>query len=74
MATGWIEYQGCKYYLNPISDGTQGRMMTGWTNIEDKWYCFNEQSDGTKGALLTSSWIDGYWVDENGIWDGLPPK
>lgn len=74
MATGWLEYQGRKYYLNPISDGTQGRMMTGWTNIEGKWCYFNEQSDGTKGALLTSSWIDGYWVDENGIWDGLPTK
>lgn len=72
MATGWVEVDGHKYYLNPVSDGTQGRMMTGWTNIDDKWYYFKELSDGTKGSLITNSWVDGYWVDENGIWNGLP--
>lgn len=72
MATGWVEVDGHKYYLNPVSDGTQGRMMTGWTNIDDKWYYFKELSDGTRGSLITNSWVDGYWVNENGIWNGLP--
>lgn len=74
MATGWLYDNGHKYYMNPVSDGTQGRMMTGWAEIEGKWYYFNEVSDGTKGALIVNSWIDGYWVDENGVWDGLPKQ
>ena len=68
MLTGWFEDNGRKYYLHPISDGTQGRMYTGWQLIDGKWYYFNEISDGTKGALLTNTWIGEYFVDENGVW------
>ncbi len=55
MVTGWFtDTDGHRYYLNPQSDGTLGRMMTGWQRIDGIDYYFNEQSDGTKGA-----WQDG---------------
>lgn len=32
MVTGWFtDVDGNRYYLNPVSDGTQGRMVTGCT-------------------------------------------
>ena len=31
MVTGWFtDVDGNRYFLNPLSDGTLGRMMTGW--------------------------------------------
>lgn len=70
MVTGWFtDTDGNTYYLNPVSDGTLGRMMTGWMWIDGKWYCFNEVSDGTRGALLKNTRTpDGYLVDEHGVW------
>lgn len=51
--TGWfVDVDGKKYYLNPESDGTQGRMVTGWKWIDGKDCYFNEISDGSKGALM----------------------
>ncbi|MBQ2402149.1 MAG: peptidase A26, partial [Lachnospiraceae bacterium] len=74
MMTGWIFEGGRWYYLNPVSDGTQGRMMTGWQLIDGKWYYLNTVSDGTKGAMLADAWIDGYYVDANGVWDATKTK
>lgn len=68
MATGWIEDQGRRYYLNPVSDGTQGMMQAGWRLIEGKWYYLNEQADGTQGALMVNTMIGEYYVDHNGVW------
>ena len=55
MVTGWHLADGKWFYLNPVSDGTRGRMVTGWQLIDDKWYYFNPVSDGTKGVLTTVS-------------------
>lgn len=60
--------QGRWYYLNPISDGTQGIMLAGWRLINEKWYYLNEQTDGTQGALMVNTQIGEYRVDENGVW------
>lgn len=68
MVVGWVEDQGRWYYLNPISDGTQGKMCTGWQFIGGKWYYLNEQSDGTRGALLVNTQIGEYRVNEDGVW------
>lgn len=68
MATGWMKDKGQWYYLNPTSDGTQGKMYTGWQFINGNWYYFNTISNGTKGALVTNAWIGDYYVNENGIW------
>ena len=74
MMTGWVQDGGRWYYLNPVSDGTQGRMMTGWVLIDGKWYYLNPVSDGTKGAMIVNTWIDKYYVDENGVWDESKTK
>ena len=75
MVTGWFtDSDGKRYYLNPMSDNTLGKMMTGWNWItgEDKktrCYYFNQVSDGTKGALLRGTATpDGYLVDTDGVW------
>ena len=47
MQTGWLELNGERYYLYPISDGWKGRMLTGWQQIEGKWYYF-ETAAGSK--------------------------
>lgn len=81
LLTGWFkDLDGNFYYLNPLSDGTMGRMFTGWNWIKGaggKIYCyyFNENSDGAKGALVCSGMTpDGYRVDASGRWteDGRP--
>ena len=45
-------------------------MYVGWHQIDGKWYYFNEVSDGTLGKLLTNTWIDGWYVDNDGVWNG----
>lgn len=68
MVTGWLDDEGNRYYLHPVSDGTQGYMYTGWHLIDGAWYYFNERSDGTQGRLFRSTVTpDGFQVDENGI-------
>ena len=67
MVTGWLTVDGQKYYLNPNSEGTRGKMYTGWQQIDGKWYYFNEISDVTKGALATNTRIGNYYVDSNGV-------
>ena len=70
MQTGWFtDADGRVYYLNPVSDGTQGAMATGWKLIDGYWYYFNEISDGYKGALSVNTVTpDGYQVDGQGRW------
>lgn len=41
MTTGWLLWNNNWYYLNPISDGTQGSMTTGWKLINNNWYYFD---------------------------------
>lgn len=70
MITGWFTDQyGSSYYLNPVTDGTQGQMLTGWQQIDGIWYYFNPSSTGGVGKLLTNTIIDGiYSVNEKGQW------
>lgn len=69
MLTGWVLSDGKWYYLNPVSDGSLGRMLTGWQQINGHWYYLNENSDGTRGAMLTDTWIEGNYVNPEGIWE-----
>ena len=69
MSTGWVLNNGKWYYLNPASDGTQGRMLTGWQLIDGKWYYLNETSDGTRGAKMTDTWVGEYYVNKDGVWE-----
>lgn len=76
MITGWYtDKEGNTFYLNPISDNTQGRMFAGWNWIDDngdgtaECYYFNPVSDGTRGRLLKNQTTpDGYQVNEKGQW------
>lgn len=74
MVTGWFtDVDGNRYFLNPVSDGTLGKMLIGWVWIADesgaqKCYYFNPNSDGYRGKLFINMVVDGYTVDENGCW------
>ncbi len=69
MVTGWLTDGGYRYYLHPVSDGTQGHMYTGWNLVDGKYYYFREASGGPQGSLLVSGTTpDGYQVDANGVW------
>ena len=69
MVTGWFtDVDGNRYYLNPVSDGAQGRMVTGWYWVDGMCYYFNPVSDGTRGAMKRNCEIDGYQLNADGIW------
>ncbi len=69
MVTGWVTWEGNRYYLHPVSDGTQGHMYTGWQQIDGKWYYFRPESGGPQGSLFVNGTTpDGYKVDANGVW------
>ena len=52
MQTGWLEDNTGKYYLNPVSDGTQGRMITGTYTINGVEYHFETQAGNMQGHLI----------------------
>ncbi len=79
METGWyLAPDGTWYFLNPVSDGTRGRMMTGWQWVDGYCYYLSEQSakDRPLGAMYAAGKTpDGYVVDESGAWvdeQGIP--
>lgn len=66
--TGWLldETFGGWFYVDP-----ERGMKTGWVLIGGIWYYFHPVSDGRKGILYVGRKTqDGYYVDENGAWDG----
>ena len=68
IKTGWMrdEDYGGWFYLDP-----EHGMQTGWGLIDGKWHYFHPTSDGRKGILYVGRLTpDGYYVDENGVWDG----
>lgn len=67
MVTGWQLFENNWYYLNSVSDGTQGRMLTGWQLIDGKWYYLNTVSGPVYGAMLKDTTTpDGYTVGSDG--------
>ena len=52
MQTGWLEDNTGKYYLNPIADGSQGRMVTGTLTINGVEYHFETQAGNMQGHLI----------------------
>ena len=76
MMTGWQKLDGAWYYL-----GQDGTMKTGWQHISDKWYYFydsgkmasstwlnNKYYLKADGSMAVNEYINGYWLDENGMW------
>ena len=75
LLTGWFQdADGSWYYLNPVSDGSLGKMQTGWQWIPDasgREYCyyFHPDTGGPMGAMAAGGKTpDGYEVDELGRW------
>ncbi|EHJ02094.1 cell wall binding repeat-containing protein [Clostridium sp. DL-VIII] len=83
MATGWQYINGAWYYLNPVSDGTQGAMKTGWIYDNGYWYYLNSSGamatgwqyiNGSwyylyqSGAMAANTTIDGYTLSSSGAW------
>jgi autotransporter-associated beta strand protein len=60
MQTGWLQdTDGEWYYLDET-----GNMKTGWfQDIDEQWYYLNES-----GTMEHDKYIDGYYVDSNGVW------
>ena len=76
MKTGWQKLGGSCYYL-----GQDGTMKTGWQYISDKCYYFydsgkmasstwlnNKYYLKADGSMAVNEYINGYWLDENGVW------
>ena len=55
------------YFCIDINTG----MKTGWVLLDGKWYYFNPSPNGILGIMLTDTRINGWYVDKNGVWDGL---
>ena len=69
MQTGWLDWNGNRYYLNPKSDGWQGRMLTGWQFIDSKWYFFEPDEGKDQGRMYCSeSNSEGYYLGPDGAW------
>lgn len=66
MQTGWITLKKDSYFLNE-----NGAMITGWYILDENYYYFY-----SSGILAKKTWINDYYVDENGIWikDMYPDK
>lgn len=66
--SGWLrdEAFGGWFYADPDTG-----MRTGWVMINGSWYYFHSEPDGKKGLMYAGQKTpDGYYVDENGAWDG----
>ena len=70
MQTGWLSDQNKWYLLNP--DGAM--CADTWVLVNGKWYYFNPVSDGKQGIMFADAWIDGWYVDKNGLWNGEQKK
>ncbi len=72
MKTGWhLDTDGQWYFLNPVSDGTRGKMLTGWQWIDGYCYYLSEKTDDKypKGAMYAGERTsDGYRVNKSGAW------
>ncbi len=62
IATGWLELDGFRYYLEPNSRSkSYGKIVTGWQIIGGNWYYFDES-----GRMVTGAWIEGYYLSADG--------
>jgi len=55
----WADINGKAYYFN--GDGV---MMEGWNQVGGNWYYFYPG----EGYKAVNTWIDTFYVDENGVW------
>lgn len=73
LQSGWQLVDGYWFFLNPIHDGSYGKLTIGWQNIKGKWYYLNPvYGNGMPyGAMFANgSTLDGYHVGTDGAWLG----
>lgn len=84
MYIGWLDQNGSRYYLNTLDNSLQGAMFTGWLIRDEKTYFLDAdgvmakgwyQIDGNwyyfwpdSGELAKNQDINGFYVNEDGIW------
>jgi len=71
MVSGWYQENDKTYYLNPLSDNTQGRMITGWIwqDIDNDGILECYYFDLVSGVMCVNSVTpDGYQVNGLGQW------
>lgn len=69
MRSGWVldAAFGGWFYINEDHG-----MQAGWFQINGKWYYLNPASDGRRGIMYAGMKTpDGWYVGEDGSWDGL---
>jgi glucan-binding YG repeat protein len=48
-------------------------MLTDWQEIGGKWYYFETKAGSGQGRMYRNERTpDGFWVGEDGAWDGKP--
>ena len=67
MAVGWRYLDTSEGRFWHYFSGS-GTLMLGWQQIDGKWYYFYGESGARYGAMASDTYIDGYYVDENGVW------
>ncbi len=70
--TGWIRDNayGGWFYIDP-----QSGMKRGWIFVNGKWYYLNAEADGKGGIMLANCLTpDGYYLKEDGSWDGTDSR
>lgn len=45
-------------------------LKTGWVLIDGEWRYFEPSCPVTEGRMVSDTWIDGWYVNEEGVWDG----
>ena len=61
----WQKINGGWYFFN-----ASGYMVTGWLRDPRTglWYYLSEANDSSLGRMVTSSYINGYYVNADGVW------
>jgi len=86
LRIGWLKWKDSWYYLSNTHDGYWGHCVKGWQYIDGDWYFFGTNNKmvvdwiyisgswyffDSSGRLLRNQYVDGWYVGDDGRWDGL---
>lgn len=68
MRAGFVNWDGNRYFLNPISDGYRGRMLIGYQKINGNDYYFEEKEGPFQGRMYRNEGVpDGRIAGPDGV-------